>query len=644
MIRFLSLILGLVFTISPAVSQTQKKVVEKLIDQFSETVSSQPDSAYYYIAQATVKCRKINDGFLMSRCLFNLGYFFYLQNNAPKAEAYFMRSLAESKAAKNFKITVMSLNQLGLIEADRGHYNNSLKYYLKGLDVAQKKELDKNLCAILINIGSLYEYQKDTVKALDYYLQAEKKASKNQYPDMLLSAYGSIAIVKRKTDIQYALKYYKKAYQIACQLNDKYEQFNTLINLSYGYLSLNSALGDQQAYKSLKKAEQIALELNNSEHLFYVYFNLGAYHFNRKQYAFAVNYYQKALGFSESKITPDQKLNLFKALSEVYVKTNDYARALRFEKRHNNLKDSLFSIEKSKNFNEIITRYEVEKKNLTIKLLSKEKQIEKKQKLLAIILSLLLIVPLGLLLWIYRNRVKAQKLIREKENKIFEQQRIQLIKDREIKHITGILEGQDQERNRVAREIHDGVSGKLAGLKLQLSQINSRIENENIQSIILGIGDLFQELRAISHNLSQNHLIDQNLETVLTDVFSEYKGRNEFQIEWHIYPEHSLDMIDTSVKHHLYRIIQELLSNISKHAQAKQVIIGITRHEKHLNLMIEDDGVGFEKNKKPGIGLKNIQERLELIHGTMTLESNLGKGSIVVIDIPISEYDKNSHG
>lgn len=615
--------------------QQNKQKVEKLLDHFTETVASKPDSALYYIRQATANCQKIHDSFLMSRCVFNHGYHYYLQNETAKAEKYFYQSMAWAKAGKNYKILSMSYNQIGLILTDRGNYNESLKNYLRAIDIANKHKLYKNKCATLINIGSLYEYQKDTVKALQCYLDAGKLAQQNDFKDILLSAYGSIAIIKRKSDITLSLSYYNKAYRLARAIRDKYEEFNTLINLSYGYLSLETKKGNTQAYSCLKKAEQIAISLNNKENLFYVYFNIGAYHFNLNEYDKALENYKTAISNYQPTISIDQKLSLYNALIEVYKKTNDYQHAYLFQQKQNDLKDSIFTIEKTKSFNEIQTKYAVEKKNLKIKLLSKEKQIERNRKRSAIYIGIILIIPLVLLLLFYKNRIKTQKLLRDKENKIFEQEKEQLKQEQELKRILGVLEGQDLERNRVAKEIHDGVGGKLAGIKLHLSQVNTGLQNEKIREVIQVIANVFTELRAISHNLSQQHINSKSIQELLSDLFGEYQNRNEFEIELSLFPENGWDALSQNIKHNLYRILQELLANSSKHAQAKNVSVTLTWHEDHISLIVEDDGVGFSGKGKTGIGLNNIEERLQSIYGKMTVESTPGQGSQFIINIPM---------
>lgn len=614
-------------------SQNKEQEVEFLLESYTATVGSKPDSALYYINQATIKCGKISNDFLMSRCVFNLGYHYYLQNQPKKAEKLFNQSLLLAKKSKNNKVISASYNQLGLLLTDEGNYNESLKKYLLALEIADKNNLDKNKCATLINIGSLYEYQKDSIKALNYYLEAEKIALRNDLKSILLSTYGSIAIIKRKSDKESSLHYYKKANQIAKELKDTYEEFNTLINLSNCYLYFNTEIKNRAAYLTLKKAEVLAIRMNSSEKLFYVYLNLGVYCFNKNEFTNALDYYNKAKPFY-NQVSIDQKLYLNKSLIEVYKKTNVYEKAYLIQEKCYLLKDSIFSIEKNKSFTEIQTKYEVEKKNLKINLLSKEKQIERNKRLVTIYLSIALIVPLLLVLLFYINRIKTQKLIRQKENTIFEQEKKQLQKEQELKRILGVLQGQDQERNRLAKEIHDGVGGKLAGIKLHLSQINSMINNQKIHEIITSISNVFQELRAISHNLSQNHIGQQKLTVLLQEVIREYEERNEFQIELVVFPAEGLDQLSQETKHNIYRIMQELLANISKHAQAKNVLINITKHDDFLNIILEDDGKGFVNTEEKGIGIKNIEERLTTINGKIQIESTPNKGSTILIDIP----------
>jgi two-component system, NarL family, sensor kinase len=614
-------------------SQNQQKAIEATIDAFARTVHTQPDSAFFYISKAKSESIKIKDDFLLSRCLFNLGFFYYQENEVAKAENYFFQSLPFAKQSNNYKIQVKAYKQLGFIAMNKGNYTDALKKLLLALDISKKNKLPENTCDVFNDLGSLYDLQKDSLKALDYYQQCEKIALENDYSDGLLSSYNNIAVMKRKTDKKLAITYYKKAYTLAKKLDSETDQFNLLINLSDVYLDFKDKQSISKAYNCLIEAEQKALKIGNPYNLFFVNFNLGGYYKETKNYPKAIQRYQKAVSLFKHGIPEDQKINLYKAMSLTYIDMGDYQQGHLYNEKYHTRQDSIFTVAKSKGFQDIQTKYEVEKKNLKIKLLTKEKLIEENRKKFIISVGIGLLGLSLIVLFFFWQRIKTQKIISAKENLLFLEEKKRLQSEQELKRITGVLEGQEQERNRVAQEIHDGVGGKLAGIKLQLSQINAAINSEPITAITNHLGDLFGELRSISHNMSLNFIQNKGLELLLQELAQEYEARKEFKVDLIVFPVASLNDVSVTMKHQLYRIVQELLTNISKHARAKNVNVNITNYQDNLNLILEDDGCGFDTKITKGIGLKNIEERLLTINGKITIESTKGKGSTVIIDI-----------
>jgi two-component system, NarL family, sensor kinase len=633
MIKFLSI--GLFFFSVATYSQQKEKAIEDLIDNYARTISSSPDSAFYYISKATEASKKLKSDYYLSRCFYNLGYHYYLQNDLEKSQRYLLQSLPYAKKAQNAKIQALAYNQLGLIDMEKSDFNASLKKLLLSLKIANQNQLTKNECNALNNLGLLYLLQKDTLKTLGFYKQNERIAIKNDFKDILLSTYGNMAILKRDKNKKEAIFYYSKAYLLAKELNDKYEEFNILINLSDLFLSLNNKESYAKAFKYIQEAKKSAIEMGNNQNLFFVYFNLGGYQTKMKNYKEALFMYKKALALSREGVDDNQKVNLYEALSTTNEKWGDFKQAYFYKKKQSVLKDLLYNIEKNKGFNEIQTKYEVEKKNLKIKLLLKEKLIEQNRKKLILIISISLLVSLVLVILFFKNRINTQKIIAQKENQLFLQEKERLLKEQELEKIVGVLEGQKLERSRIAKEIHDGIGGKLAGIKLSLSQVNAIYNNEKLHILIDNLSNVFKELREISHNLSLNFLKEKSLAITIKNVLLEYQNRGEFNHDLTIFPEGSLEILSFEIKHQLYRIIQELLTNISKHAKAKKVILSITVHDEFLNLIIEDDGVGFSENNTKGIGLNNIEERLSMLKGDIKIESVPQKGTIILIDIPI---------
>lgn len=614
--------------------QKQDKDIEVLIEKFESSLNTYPDSAYVFITKAKAISEKKNNDFLLTRCYYKLGYYFYVKNEISKSKYYLNKTILLGEISKNHKALASAYNQLGIIDMEKSDFNNSLKKLLKSLKIAEKNNLAVSQCSSLINLANLFEFQKDTTKAKNYYLRSIQISKRNGLKDYDMYGYSNLAFLIRNSEKEKSISYNKKVFAIAIELNDENQQFVSLINLSDGYLSFDTKASYDKAFKCLQRAEILAYKLKNKQNLFYVFFNFGGYYNKINDYKKAEDYYFKAKELSKSGIDNEQLLNLSRALELNYKSKGDFKNAYLYKEKHQKFKDSIFTIDKSKVFQDIQTKYEVEKKNLKINLLSKEKIIEKNNKLLVIYISIMLLIPLMLLLFFYRNRIKLQKIISQKENELFVQEKVKLQQEQELKRIIGHVEGQDIERNRIAKEIHDGIGGELAGIKLNLSQINDEIKNEKISTIIKQLATLFSELRNISHNLSSNLLKNKDFSKVLLELKREYEDRKEFVVEITIFPDNAFQTISINTKHQIFRIIQELLANVSKHANAKNVSIAITSYDEMINIIVEDDGKGFEENHKTGIGLKNIEERVMSLNGEITIDTKLNKGSSIIIDLP----------
>ena len=406
LVYIISLIINVVY------GQIQEERIESLIENYSLTISSKPDSAFYYINKATEKSEKLRNKFLQSRCYYNLGYYYYKKNDLKRSEVFSKKAQIYSIKSNNYSILSLSNNQLGLVYRSQAKYDKALKYFQASYDIAEKNKNIKNQSIVLNNLGYLYELQEDTLRALEYYLRNKDIAEKNNLKFELLASYNNIAILKKNYDKELSIKYFNKALNISVELNDRYEEFNILINLSDIYLSNDESVYESvKGYNYLLKAEVVAKLLEEDDLMFYVYYNLGGYFQKRKDYRESILYYKKAIKYFETGIPVDQKLNLLRDIELVCFKMNDFNKAYFFKCKLSDLKDSIFTIEKNKAFNEIQTKYEVEKKNLKINILTKEKEIEAARKKQILYIGLVLLIPLIGLLFFYRHRIKTQRII-----------------------------------------------------------------------------------------------------------------------------------------------------------------------------------------------------------------------------------------
>lgn len=227
-------------------------------------------------------------------------------------------------------------------------------------------------------------------------------------------------------------------------------------------------------------------------------------------------------------------------------------------------------------------------------------------------------------------RVKLMQNVSEKlliEKNLIQQQRTQ-----------AVLEAEERERIRIARDLHDGVGQTLAAARMTLGNYVSqkKIESPEMQNSLDLLEDGIKEIREISHNMMPSSLTKFGLSSALKQFTNKINALGKLEIELQIvgFKERS----DEKIELVLYRIIQEIISNIIKHAEAKKVNIELVKHDDELILIIEDNGRGFDtfSTENHGIGLKNIATRVEYLNGNVNFDSSIGKGTSVVIEIPLN--------
>ncbi|MDI9312251.1 MAG: tetratricopeptide repeat protein [Limnohabitans sp.] len=609
-------------------SQDRKEKIEHLIEQFNRTVGIQNDSAYYYITKAYAFGQKSANDSLIASTTYKLGHYYFTVHQEANAIRFLNLSIKHSLKSSYFEYHCKSNNYLGIIASQNGDFNKALSFYLKALKISENQNsLSQIHCAILNNLGNLYIQQKDTIKAINYYKKNIGLSKHHSLQNELMNGYISLAIVESSRNKPFSIENYKKALDISKKTNDLVTQFTLHINLSDLYLGPDKPEELKQCFYHLTEAQKLQKIINDSSLLFYIYFNLGGYHFNNKNFEEAIKNYNKALQLVDKGYGAEQKMNLYKSISKAYFKFKNFEKAYIYKELHQKLSDSLFTIEKNKTFNEIQTKFDVDKKNLKITVLQKEKAIEVEKSKNKFKIMILLVIVLITIIYLLYHKNKTQKILQEKERQKLQQ-------EKEIKRILGQLEGEEKERNRIAKEIHDGLGGKLASIKMELNLINKQLSNSKLNLIIETVTETFSELRAISHNLSSHHIANHTLVELLYNIRNEYQNNSILDIEVAIYPEELVNTFPFIIKNNLYRIIQELLNNIVKHSGSKEATINLTVSDEEIILLVEDYGIGFENQKTQGIGLQNINERISLLNGTINIDTVLRRGTTISVFIP----------
>ena len=245
----------------------------------------------------------------------------------------------------------------------------------------------------------------------------------------------------------------------------------------------------------------------------------------------------------------------------------------------------------------------------------------------------MLSVALIVMLYLSRQRQKAQLLLQQEQIN-------QVLRQQEILILEAIRENEEETRQQIARDLHDRLGSMLSLARIHFSTIEDKIDSiklqnkEQFKTALKLIDTACHEVREISHNMASGVLIHFGLVPALENLISNIRVGNQIIVNFHT---HGIDKrLPGKTEIAIYRISQELLGNALKHANATEITFQLTRQNHDLNIMIEDNGKGFNPStKKQGMGLKNLAARVDQLNGTYHIDSGKGNGTTITIDIPI---------
>ena len=325
-------------------------------------------------------------------------------------------------------------------------------------------------------------------------------------------------------------------------------------------------------------------------------------------------------------------------MAEAYDYAGDYKNARDCYIQYMVIRDSVYNYEKSKLIIEMETKYQTEKKQHEIERLQ---LIGKQRNQILLIVSLLLGMVL-LLAYFYARNLANKKIIAEQNLKIREKQLQELEKERQILAARSVLQGEEAERHRFARELHDGLGGMLTGIKLNLSSMkeNSIITSENLahfnHALVL-LDTSISEMRRVAQNLMPETLMHYGLQTALHDFAEQVQSGEKPEIRFVCFgtPQRYSEELEIAV----YRITQELVTNALKHSKAESVEVQLFTEADRISVQVIDNGAGFDiaqvQEYSQGKGLKNISDRVAMFNGRFDILSEPGKGTESTLEFHI---------
>ena len=508
------------------------------------------------------------------------------------------------------------------------NYTEAIGSYYKAISINKSHNNYDGLVGNYINLASYYKNQKEYFTAYSYYDLAKKAIFKSGNSSRLPLVYvglGSIIGDPNSTESNLDSAFY--FYNLAL---NQYVLSKDSVNLAQTFNNLGALLFYQKKLDSASiyynKSLNIKSAINDKRGIIVTYLNLGNVYKEQGNYGIALDYYLKGEDLAVEYEDDVNYLDLVTNIIKCKIRLGDLEEADSLFAIYNSLNDSIYNEAKMKSLKELEVMYETEKKGREL-----EDQIQQtREKTRLSYWSIGIAVAIGVVsIVIITFFIQRQRLLQ----RLRDQEVDRLQKEQEIKELNAMMQGQEEERNRIAEDLHDRLGARLSAVKLLAEQGgNGKELSEMLEASI-------KETREISHNLSTDMLTRFGLANAIKDLISTVNASNKIEGD---FTTTNLDQrLSVEIERPLYYMISELINNTLKHASATSFFIQLTKDDEDnsLSVLYEDDGVGFEITSvsMKGMGMKNLKARVEGLKGKLTLDSSPGKGMHVMAQIPLNQ-------
>jgi two-component system, NarL family, sensor kinase len=601
-------------------------------------------------------CRdKLDSALMVYNDLFN--FFLELKDYSGLAETYYSTAAAFEKKGKNNEAESFYLEGINLAEKHQlqqqhckflrmlsnfydtiGQTEKAVEAAQQALHFSKKYKNEKDIASSSMQLGNMFLALEDPQTALKHFKVHFNHYEKEQELEQMAKAqvnFGNCYSYQPNKDDS-ALYHFNKAIALFNASGNKILSVDAMFNAASIYYRLDSIT---QFLKFLDDAEAMYTNASETIGILNVMSLKAEYLKTISEHTAAIALSRKGLKLSIESDNLQLRLDFYEKLAENYQSTEQFDSATFFNRAYLALYDSIYTDEFrdgliSAEMEHRYNAFEREKEIELLKLLN-ERRLYIMWGLGLLAFLILIIATIGLRALHHKRNLAETRL------KLHEQKIEQLLSNQELKSINAMMEGQDKERKRIAQDLHDRLGSMLSTVKHHFSAIETRVHELQDQNkaqyntAIALLDDAVREVRHISHDMLSGTLVKFGLSAALQDLKNTIEVPGKLTVELNTF---GLDQrLDNEVEIAVYRIIQELVGNTLKHAKASELDIQLTLSANNLNVMVADNGVGFKPEALlgDGIGMKNVSERINRLNGTYHLDSELGRGTTFVFDIPI---------
>ena len=649
------------------------------------------------VADTLIRLSQKHNKFIFEAVGWNIkGIIKHFTSSPDTALRYF--GISEQLGIKaNDKLTVAKAKQnKNLPLSQMGKYDLALQTCLEALKLYEELGNLQAQAGCLGDIGNILIQQERPADAIDYLKEAIAISKKINNEASRANFYNSLGIAYAESKQQnLALETYAEALKLAEKFKNIKSQISININMGEYVWEVNRAFNESLNY--FLKAEKLAIEYGDNPKLSIIYQNMGVLYNAEGNPAKAAELALKAKDLSIETKQVYALEKIYSSLADYSKSAGNYKAAFHAILAKDSLSRIIFDEKNNKNLNEIRTKYETEKKDYSINLLEKQNQIQalqlgrnnlllsnneleletnrllisnqdlnlkqqkdllfqkqleattkeqqikildaenqlqklqlmKRNKMIFIVIGVLILLVFIAILLYNRYKIKQESRLQS-----------EMIRQQDLA-AKAIIQAEENERQRIAGELHDGLGQLFSAVKMNLSGIAESLKfkdnysKEIFDKTINMVDESCKEVRVISHQMAPNVLLKSGLTSAIRDFISKIDSR---QLKINLETFGLQERLDRNTEAVLYRVIQESVNNVIKHSGASSLDIQLSRDEDGINAMIEDNGKGFivqNSENSHGMGLKNIFSRVNYLKGSVDLSSEPGKGTLVAIHIPL---------
>lgn len=583
-------------------------------------IGYKPDKARLYankLSQSSIELARQYGCMTMAGITLNEGKY-------DSTELYLKEALSRfhSSFSDDAKMGSEIYNRFGHLYTVRSSSDNAIKHYLKALSYSEIIDDYAQMCAICTNISYLYGQVGAEIKVkLEYAYKALGYAEKSKDIWAMEQAYSMLGNTLQEADsTEKALEYQLKGLELSRKMKSEQKECFAALNIGCNYLQINE----------LEKAEKyflMALDLSKRNSLkrpeAYILSCLADVYREKKQYDKSGFYVEEAMQ-KKGALSDSEQLDVYLAAINLSVVKGDLGDFEKYFEAYSNQLEKVHNTVIHEKMVELETQYETEKKEKRIS------ELKNNQFYTILIGGIGFVALLALALTLFfRNRLVNSK------KSLAEQKVAQMEQEKRLITIQAVLDGETNERSRLARDLHDGLGGMLSVVKLNLNGIKSGafVGDEDVvrfAKALTLLDDSIKELRRVAHHMMPESLLKYGLKASLSDFCNDIPST-----EFHYFGNN--DRLDSQLEIIIYRAAHELVNNALRHANATKINLQLVQEIDRISLTVQDDGKGFDPDAvKDGMGLENINKRVASLDGKMSIYSSPDSGTEINIEFQLN--------